>query len=182
MWCLQFCFVVSSAVCPFGDWSAYSFIVTGAIFRRVVLTEVFCPFVEVQNIPRCCRRSRLGLLGYLPLRFDSPQLLNHQPPATKEDFYKRLPLTFSFIVMFSGNKPFRQFSFHVVRSWGGSEGVIPESSSAQLTSAARSLSLSAVEKGSPGPPVIIIFSWAPDEGPCCRWSVNNFSSPSSWNP
>lgn len=77
---------------------SYCFIVAGAIFISVVFTDLFGPFVDVQNIPCLldwCRLSVLGLLGYLPLRFDSPQLLNHQPPAAKEHFYyRRLPPAF----------------------------------------------------------------------------------------
>ncbi len=64
------------------------FIVAGAIFRRDVLTESFSPFVDVQNLAYVLDGGHL--LGYLPLRFDSPPLLNRQP-ATKEPVYSRVP-------------------------------------------------------------------------------------------
>lgn len=76
---------------PVWNWCAHCFIVAGLIFSRVVFKETFCPFEDVQNIPRlldCCGLTTLGLLGYLPLRFELPQLLNHQPPATKEGIFR----------------------------------------------------------------------------------------------
>lgn len=66
-----------------------------------------------------------------------------------------------------------------VVQWAARTVVAPESSWAQLT-AAKSLSLSAVEKGRPEVPVVRSLSWVDDSS--CRRRANCCSSPASWKP